>query len=55
MKLKCLKVPIEVSSGSRIKSIVVLVKVNRLMRFPINEEKSRSLDKSSNVLKALAI
>jgi hypothetical protein len=55
LKLKCLRVPIEVSDGLRIEWIVMQVKVNGLTRVPIDKEKSRSRNKSSNVLKALTV
>ncbi len=55
LKLKCLKVPIEVSNGLRIELIVMQVEVYGLTRVPIDKEKSRSRNKSSNVLKALTV
>ncbi len=55
LKLECLKIPVEIGSGLGIEFIIVRVKVNRLMRFPINEKKSGSMGESWNVLKTLSI
>ncbi len=55
LKLECLKIPIEISGGLRIEFIVLRVKVDRLMRLPMNKKKSRSMDESWNVVKTLPI
>ncbi len=55
LKLKRLEIPIEVSGGLRIELTVLRVKVDRLMRFPMNKKKSRSMDESLNVLKTLSV
>ena len=55
LKLECLKIPIEISSGLRIELIILRVKVDRLMRIPMNEKKSGSMGESWNVLKTLSI
>jgi hypothetical protein len=55
LKLECLKIPIEIGSGLRIELIILRVKVDRLMRVPMNEKKSGSMGESWNVLKTLSI
>ncbi len=54
LKLQCPKIPIEISSGLKTEFIVLRVKVNRLMRVPMNEKKSRAMDESWNVLETLS-
>ena len=54
LKLKCPKIPIEISSGWKTEFIVLRVKVDRLMRVPMNEKKSRAMDEPWNILETLS-
>ncbi len=55
LKLECLEIPVEIGSGLRIELIILRVKVDRLMRIPMNEKKSGSMGESWNVLNTLSI